>query len=225
MNLLELTGQGRSHIIQKEGYAIHSDAVADFDKMVLAAKEENIEIEVFSSFRDFKTQAKIWNKKFTGERPLYDRNGLELDFSSLNSLQIFEAILNWSALPGSSRHHWGTEIDLIDRASIAKDYQVQLLPHEFEAGGPFAKLNTWLEAHLEDFNFFRPYLQGQSGVAFEPWHVSYFPISKEAIDALTPSLLLPILQKADLGGKDLILEKLDWIFETYVYQIAKPKKL
>ncbi|MDX2469877.1 MAG: M15 family metallopeptidase [SAR324 cluster bacterium] len=224
MKLFELTGQERSHITQKEGYAIHIEAEADFDKMVAAAKREGINLKAFSSFRDFNTQTKIWNRKFTGERPIYDREGVNLDFASLSRTQILEAILNWSALPGTSRHHWGTEIDLIDTSLIGTEYQIELLPYEYESGGPFFKLNQWMEANLEDFNFFRPYLKDQSGVAFEPWHVSYYPLSSVAIKELTPSLLKPILEKTYLEGKDLVLEKLDWIFETYVYHIAKPKK-
>ena len=49
-----------------------------------------------------------------------------------------EAILPWSALPGASRHHWGTDVDLIDRKATPPGYRVQLTPEEFEPGGPFA---------------------------------------------------------------------------------------
>jgi len=45
------------------------------------------------------------------------------------------AILHWSALPGASRHHWGTEIDVIDRAALADGRKAQLIPAEYGADG------------------------------------------------------------------------------------------
>ena len=37
-------------------------------------------------------------------------------------------ILEWSALPGASRHHWGSEFDVFDLAALPEGYRVQLLP-------------------------------------------------------------------------------------------------
>ena len=56
------------------------------------------------------------------------------------------AILHWSALPGASRHHWGTEIDVIDRAALLHGQLAQLVPDEYAADGVFAKLGLWLSA-------------------------------------------------------------------------------
>ena len=32
---------------------------------------------------------------------------------------LIETILLWSALPGGSRHHWGTDVDVFDAAAVA----------------------------------------------------------------------------------------------------------
>ena len=67
-----------------------------------------------SSFRDFERQQLIWNCKFNGERKVHDDEGNLLDLALLDDWQKAQAILRWSALPGGSRHHWGTEIDIFD---------------------------------------------------------------------------------------------------------------
>ena len=110
-----------------------------------------------SSFRDFDRQLQIWNAKFSGARALLDAAGRPLDATALSPAARIDAILLWSALPGASRHHWGTDVDLIDRAATPAGYRVQLTPAEFAAGGPFARLHDWLEAHAARFGFFRPF--------------------------------------------------------------------
>ncbi|CAM5189250.1 M15 family metallopeptidase [Alishewanella longhuensis] len=84
----------------------------------------------------------------------------------------------YSALPGASRHHWGTELDIYDAAAVPADYQPQLLPAEYASGGPFYKLAWWLECHAAEYGFFLPYKRYQGGVAAEPWHISYQPLAK-----------------------------------------------
>ena len=68
-----------------------------------------------SSFRDFARQLQIWNGKFSGERPMFDAGGRPARRGALSPRERIDAILLWSALPGASRHHWGTDLDLIDR--------------------------------------------------------------------------------------------------------------
>ncbi|MCB9651596.1 MAG: M15 family metallopeptidase [Deltaproteobacteria bacterium] len=80
------------------------------------------------------------------------------------NLGCLRAILNWSALPGGSRHHWGTEMDVVDLAAVPPDYRVRLLPDEVAPGGPFHPLHQWLDENLERFGFFRPYARLQGGM-------------------------------------------------------------
>lgn len=216
----QLTGQSRDHVIQKEGYALQADCLKAFESLQEAGREEGLEIQIFSSFRDFKSQCRIWNLKWKGERTLYDPQGQPLDYQSLSETERMKAILHWSALPGTSRHHWGTEIDLYDAKGLSAGQKVELLPYEYAAGGPFAKLNQWMDLHLEEFGFFRPYAQDQGGVQPEPWHISYRSISQLALQSLSKDILLNALAPADLGGKEIILEKLDWILDQYVFNIS-----
>ena len=138
MNELELTGRARTHIEQlvDPRVALHREVVEPFLALRAAAAKEGIDLTPSSAFRDFRSQAEIWNRKFRGERPLYDRDGNPRDHASLTEEQIVEAILVWSAVLGASRHHWGSEIDVtIARRCPRATGCVKLPPEEYVAGG------------------------------------------------------------------------------------------
>jgi LAS superfamily LD-carboxypeptidase LdcB len=223
-NAHSLTGRTRDHIVQSESprYAIHHDAVAAFEQMRTAASTAGIELEIFSGFRDFDAQLSIWNRKFRGERPLHDRESRPLDRNAMTDAQVVDAILIWSALPGASRHHWGSEIDVIDRAAIPAGHEIDLLPYEYEPGQIFGKLNAWLNAHIESFGFFRPYREFRGGVSHEPWHLSYAPVSCEAMQQYSLDLLRETIAGAEIDGKPIILDRLDSIYQNYVLNICEP---
>ncbi len=129
-NELELTGRAATHVVQRDdlGAAIHRDALAPFLALKAAAAGAGIELQIASGFRDFAAQLRIWNMKYRGERPLYDEAGNVRDHASLDAGELIDGILCWSALPGASRHHWGTDIDVIDRAAMPENYRYRLVP-------------------------------------------------------------------------------------------------
>jgi hypothetical protein len=127
------------------------------------ALRAGIDLLPYNSFRDFRTQLRIWNSKFSGAIPLYDINGKARDFTRLSASEVIGCILNWSALPGGSRHHWGTEIDVVDGAVMPPGYQPKLLPEEVAPNGLFLPLHQWLDCHMTEFGFFRPYLRENGG--------------------------------------------------------------
>lgn len=221
---LELTGRTRSHIVQLEQprVALHRDAAADFLALCEAAREAGIHVAVFSGFRDFDSQLSIWNRKFRGERPLLDAHGVALDHATLDEPAIVEHILRWSALPGASRHHWGSELDLYDLAALPEGYRVQLVPAEYAPDGVFAKLSAWLETHAARFGFFRPYASDLGGVYPEPWHWSYAPVSVPALTALTPDILAAAVSGAELLGKSTVLSRIGELYRTHVLAVAPP---
>jgi len=226
MDPLELTGRARTHIEQLEDprVALHRDAVAPFLAMRAAAADEGIDLLPYSAFRDFDAQVEIWNRKFRGERPLYDREGNVRDHASLSEAQIVDAILVWSAVPGASRHHWGSEIDVFDAAAVPDGYRVKLLPEEYAPDGIFQKLADWLDRHLLEYDFFRPYDRDRGGVYPEPWHISYEPVSMAALTALTPEIIDQALRETGVLGKALILERLPEIWATYVVNVSGPTR-
>ncbi|WP_372368329.1 M15 family metallopeptidase [Candidatus Uabimicrobium sp. HlEnr_7] len=220
---LELTGQVRTHIeqIEEPRFAAHPKTVKAFMAMRKAAAKDNIILEPFSSFRDIKTQIRIWNKKFLGQKPLYDAEGNVRDYSLLDDNGIIDAILGWSALPGASRHHWGSEIDVIDRAVIPPNYKVQLLPAEVNENGIFAHLHDWLDRNIHRFDFFRPYKIYQGGMFSEPWHLSHAPISSQAQQHLSVEMFERVIINNNIHGKQLLLRRLPQIFTEHITNISQ----
>jgi len=224
MNELELTGRVRTHVEQLEEprVALHRQVVKPFQALRAAAAEQGLDVMPFSAFRDFQQQVEIWNRKFRGERPLYDRDGNVRDYAALSEEQIVEAILVWSAVPGASRHHWGSEIDIYDRAALPEGYRVRLLPEEYAPGGVFERLADWLADNLERFDFFRPYDRDRGGVYPEPWHISYAPVASRAQQALTADVIAEALHGAPVLGKHIVLGRLPQIYRQYVANVALP---
>ena len=224
LNELEVTGRARTHVVQRDDLnaAILTDALAPFLDMKADAARDGIDSAITSAFRDFAAQQRIWDLKFRGERPLYDAAGNEREHAALSDEELVDAILCWSALPGGSRHHWGTELDLIDRAAMPADYRVRLVPEECAPGGVFHGLHCWLDAHMARYGFFRPYRTFRGGVLPEPWHLSYAPASLPALQTLTPELLAGAVGASDLQGKEIVLRRLGDIYRRYVASVDAP---
>ena len=220
----ELTGIERSHIVDVADppCALHTHAVAPFLNLRRAALAAGFDLMPASSFRDFARQLSIWNAKYSGAAPTYDASGRLVDAARLAPAERVTAILQWSALPGASRHHWGTDVDLIDRNAVGAGYRVQLTAAEFTAPGPFAPLLQWLEANAPRFGFFRPYRGVLSGVQPEPWHFSFAPVAEPARRALGTGVLRAALGAAGLLGGEYVLERLDELHARYVAGIDLP---
>jgi LAS superfamily LD-carboxypeptidase LdcB len=223
-NSLELTGRASTHVqvVPELGCTVHREAIGQLVGMQAAAREEGIELAVLSSFRDFERQVAIWNGKYIGARPLLDRDGRALARESLSENALIDAILTWSALPGASRHHWGTDVDVIDRAAVSEDYEPQLLPAEFGKDGPFARLDAWLAANMARFGFFRPYRSPRDGVQPEPWHLSFAPLAESALGALTVSVIGTALAESRMLGREAVRARLPEIYSRYVTDIDPP---
>jgi LAS superfamily LD-carboxypeptidase LdcB len=202
--------------------ALHVAVAVPFLSMRRAASADGFDLQAVSGFRDFERQIAIWNGKFSGERPLYDAHGHSLDALALAPTERIAAILLWSALPGASRHHWGTDLDLIDASAVAPGYRVKLSADEFATGGPFAALSAWLEAHAARFGFFRPFRGVLSGVRPEPWHYSFAPVAENARRALGPQVLRSALARAPLLGRDDVLARIDELHARYVAAVDWP---
>jgi LAS superfamily LD-carboxypeptidase LdcB len=224
VNPRELTGQARTHVVTltDPSCTLHAHAVTPFTNLHRAARADGFDLRPVSGFRDFDRQLAIWNGKFSGERPLLDAAGRTIEASQLSPPERVTAILRWSALPGASRHHWGTDVDIIDANAVTPGYQVRLTAEEYSESGPFARLAAWLGMHAPRFGFFRPYRGVLSGVEAEPWHFSFAPVAETARRALDPSVLQAVLASAPLMGKELVLARLDELHARYVAAIDWP---
>ncbi|MFW5892134.1 MAG: M15 family metallopeptidase [Bacteroidota bacterium] len=137
-----------------------------FRKMHSEAKKEGIQLTIISAFRSFDHQKRIWENKWNGIQPLT---------GNINAAQITDPheraleILKFSAMPATSRHHWGTDIDL---NSLNNDYFL---------AGKGKEEYEWLKKNAHKFGFCQPYTSKnktrQTGYEEEKWHWSYMPVS------------------------------------------------
>jgi len=217
-DVLEATGRARTHVVElpEPRCTLHRAVVQPFLRMRTAAARAGIDLAPASSFRDFDTQLRIWNDKWTGHRLLLDRRGRQLIAAELGPAARVAAILAWSAPPGGSRHHWGTDLDVYDRAAVPSGYRLRLVAEEYADGGPFAALSAWLDAHMGRYGFYRPYRTDRGGVAPEPWHLSHGPTARAAAARLTLATLRAALSGADLEGRSALLRQLPRVHARFV---------
>jgi LAS superfamily LD-carboxypeptidase LdcB len=213
-----LTGRSTEHLAVLSGnHRLQPAAVEAFLAMQQAAKAAGFDLQPASTFRDFDRQLAIWNGKFCGERPVLDKDSQPIDVALLSAAERCEAILRWSALPGASRHHWGSDLDIYDPSLLPAGAKLQLEPWEYLEGGYFYPLNQWITEHMVEFDFYRPFTTLQDGVAAEPWHLSYRPLAQEAERLLTPAMLLASWQDKEVAGAQWLVRHLPAIFSRFIH--------
>ncbi|WP_412503369.1 M15 family metallopeptidase [Shewanella indica] len=199
---------------------LEAETAKAFLEMQAAAEQDGIALAICSGYRSFERQLTIWNAKASGKRPLLDKDSLPVgDIGALSDDELVVLILLWSALPGASRHHWGTDVDLFDSAQISK-HELKLVNAEYQPQGPCYKLDLWLDERALDFGFYRPFQAGLSGVSPERWHLSFLPKAKGFLEQFDSERLRQILVHSDITLKQGLLRRLPELVETYVRRIA-----
>ncbi len=186
----ELMGKG-SPELSGSHFKLRKEAHEAFLAMRSEALKDNINIQVVSSFRDFAHQNRIWNRKFKS----FTKQGL-------SPVSAIEKIIEYSTIPGTSRHHWGTDIDIID--AKPKQPKNVLLAKHFEGAGPYKKLKDWMDKNANNFGFFLVYTDNdeRKGFKYEPWHYSYKPLSELYLKEYLDLDILELLKKENIIGKE-----------------------
>jgi len=164
-----------------------------FEKMKKAALKDGIKIKIVSGFRDFDRQKLIWNSKFKKFTTEYN----------LSEVDAIKEIIRFSTIPGTSRHHWGTEIDVIDEEF--KNEKNPLISYKYENGGVFNKLKKWMDVNSIKYGFHLTYDNNpkRKGFEYEPWHYSYLPVSKKYLSKFLEIDIVDVISKVDIHGKEL----------------------
>ncbi|MCT4623647.1 MAG: M15 family metallopeptidase [Schleiferiaceae bacterium] len=170
-----------------------------FEKMAKAATKDGINLYILSGTRTYTRQSEIWEDKW---------NRFEG-----NPEEKAREILRYSSMPGTSRHHWGTDFDLNS-----------LEPEFFETKSG-EKIYSWLESQAWKFGFFQPYNKlgdnRKRGYKEEKWHWSYYPTASQLLRAYNNLIEYQDIlgfEGAELG------DSLD-VFDHYVNAIYIPKNL
>jgi LAS superfamily LD-carboxypeptidase LdcB len=224
----QLIGLDQNHLINVvdnsellgQKFECHHEVLIPIAKLIRQSELDGVPLRVISSYRSFERQAEIWNYKYNNDVELNLRDGTTVNSFELSPKERVDAILHYSAIPGTSRHHWGTDFDVFDAAAIDQGYEVKLTEAEFEDKGPCSRLDEWLDYNLESFGFFKPYREDKGGVACEPWHISYRPIAEKALKEFPLDFLKETLREKDIGGKDNINSRLESLARKYVYNIC-----
>ena len=217
MQLDMLTGTAEYHLLPWcEGVLVHRDVLKPLQELRERASEQGFDLQVCSGFRSFQRQQLIWDAKLGGQRKVLDDNGGVVDLQQLSPWQQLQAVLRWSALPGASRHHWGTDLDIYDAASLPPGYQLQLTADEVKPGGVLGHFHAWLDEALEGSDFYRPYAEDRGGVAVERWHISYRPLAMQCAEALQPALLEQFLAGTSIASKEVVLAHFAEIYRRYI---------
>jgi LAS superfamily LD-carboxypeptidase LdcB len=220
MQIAELTGQVETHLASLDKHTlIHKDVLIPFKAMQKAANKAGFNLQIASGFRSFDRQRIIWNNKYSGSTPLLDKDESIIPNTSMTEEQKLFAILHWSALPGASRHHWGTDFDIYDPDLLPKDTKLQLVRGEYQTGGYFFELGQWLSQNMKKFGFYKPYHHYQGGVAAEPWHISYQPLADKYLQQLTLTCIHDLIIENNILGKSLICKHLPIIYKQYICNI------
>ena len=150
----------------KKGFYLRKEAYKAFIKMFDAAQKEGVKLSVISATRTFNEQKWIWDGKWTGKTLYYGKN-IATEYP--NPIERSKYVLKYSSMPGTSRHHWGTDMDL---------NSTELTYYKTETG---EKMYKWLSENASKYGFCQPYTIKDSlrisGYEEEKWHWSYFPLS------------------------------------------------
>lgn len=196
---------------------VHKQLVEPINQLKADASSAGFDLRLASGFRDFERQRMIWNEKLQGKRPVYDSNECLLDLDDLSLIEQIYAVMRWSALPGASRHHWGSDVDIYDAASLPDGYTLELSVKETTQGGIMADFYRWLDEYLvKQQEWYRPYAVDSGGVSPEPWHLSYRPLAQEYTAAMTCDSLLSIYQQEPIIMGDLVLKHLPELYQRFI---------
>lgn len=146
--------------VNKPGMYLRKKVAA---KLILAYHDfkqahPNIPFVIVSATRNYSYQNAIWQRKWHALYP-----------TTRNSAKTANAILAYSSMPGTSRHHWGTDVDI---TRVESNYFLQ--------NSKGKVLYQWLKENMPKYGFCQAYSPGRNGgYNIEEWHWSYVPIAKK----------------------------------------------
>lgn len=189
-------GLNESHLSEALGFKGTKKALDAFMFLQKEALKAGFSLDLASTYRSFSRQLQIFEDKFSSKRQTLDANEQPIDISHFSIDQKCEAILRFSAIPGMSRHHFGTDFDIYSKSLLPSNCRLQLTAYEYDEGNYFYPLGQWLSQNLEKFGFYRPFMGGAL-IANEPWHISFKEEALAYIDSYDIEELIALLRLQD----------------------------
>lgn len=156
-----------SRYADRGGMLMRAEAYDAFVRMHTAAAQDGVTLTIRSATRNHDYQRGIWERKWTGATILSDGTNAAADID--DDVSRARKILEYSSMPGTSRHHWGTDIDL------------NAFNNAYFETGDGSRVYQWLTEYASNYGFAQPYTTKDSdrpaGYEEEKWHWSYLPLS------------------------------------------------
>ncbi len=157
-----------SKYADREGLYLREDTYQAFLQLREAAAAAGHTLVIRSATRNFDYQKGIWERKWNGQRTLSSGENAAEAYPDPKERAL--QILKYSSMPGTSRHHWGT------------DFDINAFNNEYFESGKGKALYEWMAAHAHEYGFCQPYTpKGEArphGYNEEKWHWSYMPIAQ-----------------------------------------------
>ncbi len=192
------------HMYGGRNMYLRKETLNAFAEMENAAALDGINLKIASATRNFDYQNNIWTRKWNGITLV---DGRRLPESTPSDIERFKKILKYSAAPSTSRHHWGTDIDINGADPIY--FNSEKGKREYD----------WLIINAKNFGFCQIYnKKGEGrikGYNEEKWHWSYLPIAKKLTKKYAD-----LIKEEDIKGfdGDIYVEKLNLI-NDYILSI------
>lgn len=186
-----LFGMVRPDDLRGKGFKLRDTAADAFEAMRSHASKDGIKIYSVSSYRSFDHQAGIFNRKYNA----YIK-------TMKDPKQVIREIIKYSTIPGTSRHHWGTDLDMIDDSQPRP--KALLESENYVEGGVYHKFYQWLLEHGNTYGFYETYTNDpkRTGFEFEPWHWSFAEHSIPMLEHYASLSLYEKLPLQNLKGQD-----------------------
>lgn len=178
------------------------ETIDAFILMREAAKKDGVDLKIASATRNFEDQKNIWNEQWGQVPPPTEKEILE---NIPDDLRRFRKILEFRSAPGTSRHHWGTDLDInrINPLFSTSQYDREIRENIY----------AWLVENAANYGFCQTYTPKtaggrETGYGEERWHWSYVPLAKifteEYRTLLKPEDISGFLGSEFIASEDLI---------------------
>lgn len=177
---------------------LNKEVYTAFQKMHTHAKQDGVNLTIISGTRSFMEQKYIWERKWE-------------KYKNLTPIKRAKKILEYSSMPSSSRHHWGTDMDINN------------LNNSYFEKGKGKKEYNWLINNGNEYGFYQVYTSknnGRTGYNLEKWHWSFLPLASNYLDFYNKN----ISNKDITGFKGSQLALETNIIEAYVNGISNKAK-
>lgn len=182
--------------LKTETSGLQPEAYRAFLAMKEAARKDSVCLMIVSGYRNFERQKGIWERKYKA----YTGEGLSPE-------EAIQKIIEYSTIPGTSRHHWGTDMDIVD--SLPAVEGDVLKADLFHDGGPYEPMRRWMETHAKEYGFYLVYTaeEGRAGFKYEPWHYSYKAIAQPMLRAYGGLDVKEVLREEALLGSEYFTDE------------------